>query len=75
MNNKRFLNLLLGFIIVILLFALVYISVKTYKSYKDNTEIKKQDKTVILDNWIKGDSFRFTSEKDLPVLYIADVNS
>ena len=67
MNNKRFLNLLLGLVIVILLFALVYISVKTYKSYKDSTEIKKQDKTVILDNWIKGDSFRFTSEKNLPI--------
>ena len=61
MNNKRFLNLLLGFIIVILLFGLVYTSVKTYQSYKDNTQIKKQDKTLILDNWIQGDSFKFTS--------------
>jgi hypothetical protein len=71
-NEKLIMNLLLVFILSIFLGVIIYLSIKILNYFKKLEEIKSQEETVILDNWVNGDSFTFTSDKQLPTSLVGN---
>ena len=71
-KEKLIMNLLLVLILAAFLGILIYLSIRVLKYYKDIDDVKSQDETLILDNWVNGDSFTFTSDKQLPTSLVGN---